>query len=99
MAVEAVEDRGELVGGAADRPPGSGRVLEHEPQAVVGQLQELAERRDDELEPLLEARAEVGADVEHDGLRPDRRGRLEVARIAETDLACSSESGPARLTR
>ena len=94
MAVEAVEDRGELVGGAADRPPGSGRVLEHEPQAVVGQLQELAERRDDELEPLLEARAEVPT-WNTTASAPIAAAVSRVARIAETDLACSSESGPA----
>ena len=39
MPVEAVEDRRELVDRPADRAARAGRVLEHEPEPVVGQLE------------------------------------------------------------
>ena len=58
-------------------PPGAGRVLEHEPQTVVRQREELGERRNDPGEARVEPLAEVRADVEDHALRADRRGGLE----------------------
>ncbi len=77
VVVEAVVDRGELVGRAADRAAGAGRVLHQEPEVVVRQLEQLPQRGNDPLEPGLESGAEMRADVEDDALGPDRVGRLE----------------------
>ncbi len=56
MVVERVVDRGELVRRAADRAAGAGRVLHQQPEVVRRQLEELAQRGYDVLEPGLEAR-------------------------------------------
>ena len=55
VMVERVVDRGELVGRAADRAAGAGRVLHQQPEVVGRQLEQLAERGNDLLEAGLEA--------------------------------------------
>src|SRR5829696_750862 len=72
MALEGVEDDGELVDRAADRAAGAGRVLEQEPRRLGAAVEHLAERGQRALQARLEAGAEMGADVDDDSVRFDR---------------------------
>ena len=76
MAVERIAENRELGHRAADRAACAGGVLHTEPEVVGGQLEELAERRRDNFDRLVEAVPEVGADVEDDGVRADSLRRL-----------------------
>ena len=57
-------------------PPGAGGVLHAQPEVVGGELEELTQRRLDELDGVVEPEPEVRADVEDDRLGADRVGRL-----------------------
>ena len=76
VAVEPVEERDELVERAADRPARAGGVLHQEPRCRAA-LEDLAHRGADAVDPGVEAGAEVGADVEDDGVRVDRAGDVD----------------------
>ena len=82
MAVEAFGEDGELVHGTADRPAGSGRVLEQEPGGAFAGVQRLLEGRRRLIQPPVETGAEVGADVEHDPVGLDRTGDLDGLQLA-----------------
>ena len=77
MAVEPVVDRRQLVDRPSDRPARAGRVLHQEPRRVGAAVEHLRNGGHDTLEPLLEPRAEVRADVEDDGVGLDRAGRID----------------------
>ena len=77
VPLEGVEDRRQLGDRAAHRAARAGGVLQHEPEPVVRQLEQLAEHRDGAAEPLRHSRSEVRPQVEDDALRPDRRRSLE----------------------
>ena len=83
MTVEGVEDRGEHFDRASHRAACAGGVLEHQPEPVVRELQELAKRWDRPLQALGDARAEVRAEVEDDALgsNRDRHATLEAGQI------------------
>jgi hypothetical protein len=72
VAAEPVEDRRQLLDRAADRAARAGGVLHQKPRRVGAALEQLRHRRQDALQPRLEAGAEVGADVEDDAVRVDR---------------------------
>ena len=74
MPVEPIHQHRELLQRAPDRAAGAGRVLHQEPGRLRAVLEDLLHGRDDTLQPGLEARAEMRADVEDHPLRPDRRG-------------------------
>jgi hypothetical protein len=59
VPVEAVYEDRQLVDRAADRPAGSGGVLDQEPGRLGAALERALERRHDVLETRLEAGAEV----------------------------------------
>ncbi len=93
-------ERRELGDRAADRPARAGGVLHAQPEVVGRQLEELAKRRLDELDGLVEAVAEVRADVEDDGVGADRVRRLHRrAQRRERVLADDAISRLARFTR
>ena len=71
----------ELLDRAADRPPGAGGVLHQQPGLVRGELEHLLHRGHDAFEPMLEAGAEMRADVEDDGVGADRARDLH--RVAQ----------------
>src|SRR5688572_5848838 len=72
VPVQPVVDGRELVDGAPHRVPGACRVLQEEPGRPLTFGERGLERRGGSLEPCLEARAEVGADVEDDAVGFDR---------------------------
>ena len=77
VAVESGDDRRQLLERAADRTAGAGRVLEQEPGRVRAVLEHLAQSGHAALEPGVEARPEVRADVEDDAVRLDRARRVD----------------------
>ena len=76
MPIDGIRDRCQFGDRAADRPACARRVLHAQPEIVGGQLEELLECGNDELDRLVEAQSEVRADVEDDGFGADRIGRL-----------------------
>ena len=86
VAVEGVDEGGELVDRAAHRPSRAGGVLEDEPESLVRELEQLAERRHRALYPAREPLAEVRADVEDDPVGADRGAVSSDARIAVDGL-------------
>ena len=77
VAVEAVDERGELVDRAADRVARAGRVLDQQPGVVRAALEALLQCGHDAFQPLVEAGALVGADVEDHAFRADAAGDVD----------------------
>ena len=76
VVIDCVRQGRELRDRAADRAAGARSVLHAEPEIVCRQLEELAERRLDERDCIVEADTEVRAHMEDHRLRADRVGRL-----------------------
>ena len=96
---DRVGERRELGDRAADRAARAGGVLHAQPEVVGRQLEELAQRRRDELDGLVEAVAEVRADVEDDASAPIASAVSIVARSAASEFSRTAASRLARLTR
>src|SRR5437588_1581498 len=79
VSPERVEDHGQLVDRAPDRPPGARRVLHQHPRPLVAAVEHLLERGDDTLETDLEPGAEVRADMEDHPFGVDRARRVDRA--------------------
>ena len=76
-----VEERGELVDRASDRPAGAGGVLQQQPGRVRAELESFLQRRHAPFHADFDARAEMRADVEDDAVGVDRAGDLH--RVAQ----------------
>ena len=99
VPVEAVEQRGELVDGTPDRAAGPCGVLEDEPEPLVGQLEQLAQRRDGSLVAGARPLPRCDPTWKTTPSAPMAAAVSIEARIAVTDLRRSSRSAPARFTR
>jgi hypothetical protein len=97
VPVEPLEQGRQLVERAADRAPGARGVLHQEPRVARAALEDLRHRGHDAVESLVEAGAEMRADVEDDrvGLdrardvdrRAHRRDRLVVDLVRRGEVA------------
>ncbi len=77
MAVEPLDERRSSSSERPIVPPVPAEFSMQQPRVAVAALEDLLQGGDSPVEPGLEARAEVGADVEDHRVRPDRRRRLE----------------------
>src|SRR3954451_3523082 len=80
MAVEPIEQKGELLDGPPDRRPRACRVLHQEPGRVRAAVEHDPQRGDDPVEPGVHPCAQVRADVEHDSVRVDRARDVDRVR-------------------
>ena len=96
MPVDRVGEHLELGDRAADRSAGARGVLQAQPEVVGRQLEQLAKRGHDELHRVVEAEAEVRADVEDDRLGADRVAPSPWSRAAQR---ASSRGRPGRGSR
>jgi hypothetical protein len=74
IAVEPVDQGGELVDRSADRVAGPGGVLDQQPGGVGAALEALPERGNHTLQPSFESGALVRADMEDHAFRFDPAG-------------------------
>src|SRR5581483_607440 len=77
VAVEALEERVQLVERAPDRPACARGVLHQEPRVAFAAFEDLRERLARAVETAVESGAEMRADVEDDAVRADRARRVD----------------------